>query len=46
MIEHIMQAVMRFSERLVCLDAGQVICDGAPQDVVANPYVQRAYLGD
>ena len=46
MIEHIMHAVMKFSERLVCLDAGQVICDGSPQDVVANPYVQRAYLGD
>ena len=46
MIEHIMQAVMKFSERLVCLDAGQVICDGSPQEVVGNPYVQRAYLGD
>jgi branched-chain amino acid transport system ATP-binding protein len=46
MIEHIMQAVMRFSERLVCLDAGQIICDGDPKSVVANPQVQRAYLGD
>ncbi len=46
MIEHIMHAVMRFSERLVCLDAGQIICDGDPQSVVGNPQVQRAYLGD
>ncbi len=46
MIEHLMHAVMRFSERLVCLDAGQVICDGDPQTVVANPQVHRAYLGD
>jgi len=46
MIEHIMQAVMRFSERLVCLDAGQIICDGDPKSVIANPQVQRAYLGD
>ncbi|MFZ9439479.1 MAG: ABC transporter ATP-binding protein [Hylemonella sp.] len=46
MIEHIMHAVMRFSERLVCLDAGQIICDGDPQTVVANPQVHRAYLGD
>ena len=46
MIEHIMQAVMRFSERLVCLDAGQIICDGDPKSVMANPQVQRAYLGD
>lgn len=46
MIEHIMQAVMRFSQRVICLDAGSVICEGTPQEVVANPQVQRAYLGD
>jgi branched-chain amino acid transport system ATP-binding protein len=46
MIEHIMQAVMAFSQRVVCLDAGQIICEGTPQQVVADPYVQRAYLGD
>ncbi|NCV33041.1 MAG: ABC transporter ATP-binding protein, partial [Betaproteobacteria bacterium] len=46
MIEHIMQAVMSFSERVVCLDAGQIICEGTPAEVVANPFVQRAYLGD
>jgi branched-chain amino acid transport system ATP-binding protein len=46
MIEHIMQAVMSFSQRVVCLDAGQIICEGTPNEVVANEYVQRAYLGD
>jgi branched-chain amino acid transport system ATP-binding protein len=46
MIEHIMHAVMRFSERLVCLDTGQIISDGHPQTVVSNPQVHRAYLGD
>ena len=46
MIEHIMQAVMAFSQRVVCLDAGQIICEGTPKEVVANEYVQRAYLGD
>lgn len=46
MIEHIMQAVMAFSQRVVCLDAGQIICEGTPEHVVADPYVQRAYLGD
>jgi branched-chain amino acid transport system ATP-binding protein len=46
MIEHIMQAVMSFSQRVVCLDAGQIICEGTPSEVVADPYVQRAYLGD
>ena len=30
MIEHIMQAVMRFSERVMCLDAGKIIAIGAP----------------
>ncbi len=45
MIEHIMQAVMRFSQRVVCLDAGKIICQGTPTEVVANPEVQRAYLG-
>jgi branched-chain amino acid transport system ATP-binding protein len=45
MIEHIMQAVMRFSERVMCLDAGRIIAIGAPDEVMANPRVQEAYLG-
>ena len=45
MIEHIMQAVMRFSQRVVCLDAGRIICEGAPAEIVKNAEVQRAYLG-
>jgi branched-chain amino acid transport system ATP-binding protein len=45
MIEHIMQAVMRFSQRVVCLDAGRIICEGTPAAIVQNPEVQRAYLG-
>jgi len=45
MIEHIMQAVMRFSQRVVCLDAGRIICEGTPEQIVQNPEVQRAYLG-
>lgn len=45
MIEHIMEAVMRFSQRVACLEAGQIICEGAPEEVVENPHVQRAYLG-
>jgi branched-chain amino acid transport system ATP-binding protein len=45
MIEHIMQAVMRFSQRVVCLDAGKIICEGTPGSIVQNPDVQRAYLG-
>jgi branched-chain amino acid transport system ATP-binding protein len=46
MIEHIMHAVMRFSERVVCLDAGRKIADGRPQEVIAIPEVRKAYLGE
>jgi len=45
MIEHIMQAVMRFSQRIVCLDAGRIICEGTPASIVKNVDVQKAYLG-
>jgi branched-chain amino acid transport system ATP-binding protein len=46
LIEHIMRAVMAFSERLVVLVAGRKIADGPPQDVIRNPEVERAYLGE
>ena len=45
MIEHIMQAVMRFSDRVMCLDAGRIIAIGTPDEVMANQRVQEAYLG-
>ncbi len=45
MIEHIMQAVMRFSQRVICLDAGRIICEGTPAEIVKNLEVQKAYLG-
>jgi len=45
MIEHIMQAVMRFSQRVVCLDAGKIICEGTPESIVKDGDVQKAYLG-
>lgn len=46
MIEHIMRAVMHFSQRLVVLVAGRKIADGAPDQVIRNPEVERAYLGE
>jgi branched-chain amino acid transport system ATP-binding protein len=46
MIEHIMRAVMRFSERIVVLDAGEQIAEGTPEEVVRNPAVEKAYLGE
>ena len=46
MIEHIMRAVMRFSQRIVVLDAGEKIAEGRPEDVVNNKDVEKAYLGE
>jgi branched-chain amino acid transport system ATP-binding protein len=45
MIEHIMRAVMRFSSRIVVLDAGQTIADGTPEAILRNSAVEKAYLG-
>ncbi|MGZ5661027.1 MAG: ABC transporter ATP-binding protein [Usitatibacter sp.] len=46
MIEHVMRAVMKFSERIAVLVAGRKIADGDPRAVVANPEVVAAYLGE
>ena len=45
LIEHIMRAVMRFSRRLVVLVSGKKIADGQPDQVIRDPAVERAYLG-
>ncbi len=45
LIEHIMRAVMHFSQRLIVLVSGKKIADGKPDDVIRDPEVERAYLG-
>jgi len=46
LIEHIMSAVMSFSQRLIVLVTGKKIADGKPETVVRDPEVVRAYIGE
>ncbi len=45
-VEHVMNAVMSLAERIVVLDFGRVLADGAPGDVMRSPEVITAYLGE
>ena len=45
LIEHIMRAVMKFSQRLVVLVSGKKIADGRPDEGIRDPEVEKAYLG-
>ena len=46
MIEHIMHAVMSFSERIMCFATGRLISEGTPVAVADDPVVQRVYFGE
>lgn len=46
LIEHLMRAILAFSERVVCLEAGVKIADGPPDAVMRDPQVETAYLGE
>lgn len=45
MIEHLMQAIMSLSDRIVVLNLGRKLAEGKPDDVVHNTDVVEAYLG-
>jgi len=45
-IEHDMKAIMRISDRIVVLNSGEKLAEGLPREVVANPAVVAAYLGE
>ena len=44
-VEHVLEVVMRLAQRVLVLNFGQMIAEGAPQEIVRNPAVIEAYLG-
>lgn len=45
-VEHIMAAVMRLSDSVLVLNLGKVLTSGSPQEVIKDPRVIEAYLGE
>jgi branched-chain amino acid transport system permease protein len=44
-VEHDMDAIFELAERITVLHEGQVLAEGAPEDIQKNSFVQEAYLG-
>ncbi len=45
-IEHDMPLIRSVSDRMIALESGAVICEGAPDDVMVDPAVVESYLGN
>ncbi len=45
-VEHVMEAVMQLSDRVIVLESGKKLVEGTPREVVADPRVVQAYLGE
>ena len=46
MVEHVMEIVMPLVDRAIVLDLGKILVEGKPTDIVRDPKVISAYLGD
>ena len=46
MVEHIMEAIMPISDKMVVLSGGNKIAEGRPEEIAKNEHVIRAYLGE
>jgi branched-chain amino acid transport system ATP-binding protein len=45
-VEHVLYAIMQAAPRIIVLDRGQIIADGAPDELARDPAVIKAYLGE